>query len=573
MKLVTRPNAWVAVEDDPATQLTYAPRVDPAPLTVSVPGRDPTLGSLVIVITNQTATDVQVASIAFTVTVGQPGVAGTPLMPTTAGSHALVSDTTTWSLAWPGPAASPAGTVDCTLTPATGSTATLAAGAAVYVEIYDFQTVQVPSTSTVLVTETIGTGDPAFTNIGVSTFPDGFFFDSLTVNTGAASALVPVAQVDNGTAITLSWNVSIVDPAKQTVYWSSATAGQQHATPAKLGEWSTPPDAPLTSDTVFVVVVKASGDGDEPLTASLATAVSVRNPGLVAKSAEVSGLMHAGTARVDGDVHAATGTFDGLMHAGTARVDGDVHAATGTVAGLLHAGSANVDGLVHAGSGKVDGDLHAATGTVDGLLHAGNANVDGNVQAASLSAGTVTVTSKLDISRASVSILGATYALSQLGTYRAGMDCLVMVTAPFLQVYPPPNNSYYVTGTSGTTTMIAVSGYWQPIGVAIQVGGSFVLPVPAGQQFTIAVGGGYAYGAPVQLAFVPLGAAPKAGEPPFELVAEAGPPDPKIEKAMTEGAARQERAAGEFVGLLEEAIGKPIDDELKEKLVTTLRGG
>jgi hypothetical protein len=172
-------------------------------LTVSVPGRDPTLGSLVVVITNQTPAAVAVASVTFTITVGQPGVQGTPLMPTTAGSHAVVSDTTTWSLAWPQQPIT-SGTVDCALTPQTGGTATLAAGASVYVEIYDFQTVQVPSTSTVLVTETIGNGTPAFTNIAVSTFPDGFFFDSLTVNTGSAGALVPVAQVVKGSGVTLT---------------------------------------------------------------------------------------------------------------------------------------------------------------------------------------------------------------------------------------------------------------------------------------------------------------------------------------------------------------------------------
>ena len=35
MTLVQRPNAWVLVDLDPATTLTYAPRVDPAPLTAA----------------------------------------------------------------------------------------------------------------------------------------------------------------------------------------------------------------------------------------------------------------------------------------------------------------------------------------------------------------------------------------------------------------------------------------------------------------------------------------------------------------------------------------------------------
>jgi hypothetical protein len=379
--------------------------------------------------------------------------------------------------------------------------------------------------------------------------------------------------VDRGTGVTLTWNSSLADMKDQTVYWSSATAGQQHRTPTKLGEWSTPPDAPLTSDTVFVVVVKASGAGDEPLTASLATAVSVRNPALVASSASVSGDMHsgtgtvdgllqAGTARVNGDLHAATGTVDGLLQAGTARVTGDMHAATGTV-----------DGLLHAGSGKIDGDMHAATGTVDGLLHAGSASVGGNVQAGSLSAGTVTVTSKLDVSKASVSILGSAITLAKLGTYSVNADSLVMVNTPFFQQYPSPNTSYYITGTCGPTTMVAVSGDWSPLGAGIRVSGSFVLPVPAGQQFTLAVGqNGWVYASYAKLTLAFLGTPPPGDEPAVELVAEAGPPDPEIEKAMTEVAAQQERRADEFVGLLEEAIGKPVGDELKQKLVATLRG-
>jgi hypothetical protein len=38
MTLVPRPNGWVLVDDDPASVVTYAPRVDPAPPT------DPTQG-------------------------------------------------------------------------------------------------------------------------------------------------------------------------------------------------------------------------------------------------------------------------------------------------------------------------------------------------------------------------------------------------------------------------------------------------------------------------------------------------------------------------------------------------
>jgi len=540
-----RTNAWVAVEDDPSTQLTYAPRVHPAPLTVSVPGRDPTLGSLVVVITNQTPAPIAVAAVTFTITVGQPGVQGTPLMPTTAGSHALVSDTTTWSLAWPQQPIT-SGTVDCALTPQTGNTATLAAGASVYVEIYDFQTVQVPSTSTVLVTETIGTGNPAFTNLAVSTFPDGFFFDSLTVNTGSVGALVPVAQVVNGSGVTLTWNSSIVDTKKQTVYWSSPTGGQQRATPTKLGEWSTPADAPLTSDTVFMVVVEAGGAGDEPMPAALATGVSVQNPAVVASSASVGGALTAGSATITDVVTAGSATLKGALGADSATVKGALGADSATVKGALTAGSATITDAVTAGS----------------------ATVNGAVQVGSLTAGTATVTSNVDFHGARVSLLGAAQTIPSLGTYTAKTDSLVIATAQIPQMVPPSNRGFYVTGQTGATTVIAVGGAWSSIGAGnISVGGSFVLPVAAGQQFTLAG----SYIDPIVLCFVPLGSPPKQG-PAFELVAEAGPPDPAIQDALADATAQRERTTGEFVALLEEAVGKPIGDGLKQKLAAALRG-
>ncbi|MDQ3934047.1 MAG: hypothetical protein M3340_05380 [Actinomycetota bacterium] len=352
MTVIARPNAWVAVEDDPATQLTYAPRVDPAPLTVSVPGRDPTLGSLAVVITNQGVSDLAVSSVTFTITVGAPGVGGTPLTPTTEGVKTLVSDTTIWSFTGP---ASPiaSGTADYVLAPASGGTATLATGASVWVQIYDFETVPLPSTSQITVAEVIAGGDPAFTYPQVSTFPDGFYFDSLTVNVGVPSALVPVAQVVSGSEVTLTWNSSVVDTAQQTVYWSSPTAGQQHATPTKLGEWASPP---LAGDTVFAVVVTAEDTGDEPLTAALATAVSVQNPAVVASSVQTGGLTVSGDAVVAGTLAASRG-----LTASAAEVSGEmtVNAAFTAYGAVTTNGPVAANGGLTASQAVVEGPLTA----------------------------------------------------------------------------------------------------------------------------------------------------------------------------------------------------------------------
>src|SRR5439155_7000391 len=127
---------------------------------------------------------------------------------------------------------------------------------------------------------------------------------------------------------------SIVDAAKQKVYWSSPTSGQQEAPAPKLGEWSTPEGEPLTSDTVFVVVVEATGEDEAPMTASLSTAVSVRDPALVASSASVSGALSAGSATVAGSIAAH----------GDIVADGSVEAASAAVSGALQAGSLTAAG-------------------------------------------------------------------------------------------------------------------------------------------------------------------------------------------------------------------------------------
>ncbi|MDQ3933281.1 MAG: hypothetical protein M3340_01465 [Actinomycetota bacterium] len=495
--IIARPNAWVSVEDDPAPQLTYAPSVDPAPLTVSVPGRDPTLGALVVVMTNGTPADIAVSSVTLTIVVGQPGVEGPPLTPTTEEVKTIVSDTTTWSFTAPSSPVT-SGTADYVLTPASGDTATLAAGASVYVEIYDFQTVEAASTSTVTVAEVVDGGESAFADIAVSTFPDGFFFDGLAVNVRSGNALVPVAQVVSGTGVTLTWNSSVADTKNQTVYWSSPTSGQQQATPAKLGEWSTPQDQPLTSDTVFVVVVAAQDVGGEEMTASLATAVSVQDPALVASTVKTGGLT----------------------------VTGDE-----TVAGTLTAN----------GALAANGGLTAVAAAVSGSL---------------------------DARQAKVSLLSGVVAVPVNGTYLANTDGLVVGSASYQygQMYGPAG---YLRGSSGQTWAMA----WANSGTSQS--SSFVLPVAAGQQYTLATTVADP-GDPSNILifdawWTPLGTAPP-GTPAFERVGDAPPVDAEIAEAMAGAAARHERAPLEFADLLEEIVGKPIDEDMRRRLAAALRG-
>ncbi|MDQ3934049.1 MAG: hypothetical protein M3340_05390 [Actinomycetota bacterium] len=571
MTVITRPNSWVAVEEDPATQLTYAPQVDPAPLTVSVEGRDPTLGSLTVVITNGGASELEITSVTFTIVVGTPGEEGTPLMPTTKGSKTLVSDTTTWSFNGPaGPVKS--GTADYVLAPASGSAAPLAAGASVYVQIYDFQTVPTPSTSTVTVAEVIGGGDPAFTNLSVSTFPDGFFFDSLTANVEKGSALVPVAQVPNGSVVTLTWNSSVVDTKNQTVYYSSATGGQQSGAPTSLGAWTSPP---LTSDTMFAVVVTAQSTGAEPLTAALATSVSVQNPALVATSVQTGTLAATGNASVSGGLSAnavtATGvTVNGALSANSANVSGALSAG----GNLSVTGSSTLGGTTVGGGLTVNGGSTLASATVQGALSG----------TGSASLANLTVSGGLNAGSAPVSMLGTGKLLwsgTSIGT--TGVQALTDGFA-VVQINGPGDNSkssfaYGAVYTIGTWfqvlggTVGSFGSGWSD--VMNNNNNSMCIPIPRNAYWYYAGANpsGSQMNSPIYVYWFPLGSG--GGGETIRAVSEAEaaelaapPPPPQID--LADGRADREAAAADFVSALEQAFGKELGDAQRASLAERL---
>ena len=552
MTVISRPNSWVTVAGDSETTLTYAPRVDPAPLTVSVPGRDATLGSLVVVITNGTADDLDVASVTFTIVVGAPGKEGSPLMPTTKGVKTVVSDTTTWAFNGPD-APVTSGTADFVLAPVTGSTAKLAAGTSVYVEIYDFETMQIPGTSTITVAEAIGTSDPEFTSFSISTFPAGFFFDSLIPTVQSGSALVPVAQVANGSTVTLTWNSSLSDLKNQTVYYSSATSGQQKVTPSVLGAWTSPP---LTSDTVFAVAVVAQGIGGEPLTAALVTGVSVQNPALVASSLTAGQVTSTGAASVVGPL-----TANGITATGI------------TVNGALVANGVTVNGTLSAAGATLSGALSAGATTVNGALSAASANVSGNVQAGSIATGTATVNSSLYARQSKVSMITGAQTINP-GNYVANTDGFVLGTVGWPSS-ADPGCVGYASGQSAGMTVFATGGNLGAFGprwsdYQASNGNTFVLPVAAGNNYVINAqqvdGGLQQAAAPIWFYWVPLGTAPsglatteRLGDAPDDFV-----PLPKPRRAVRTG-------AEEAVTLLEPFLAKPLDDSTKEKLADALR--
>jgi hypothetical protein len=284
---ISRPSSSVRIHAGaPAMRLTYAISVKPSPLTVSLPGTDPTLGSLVVVITNSTEADVQVQNITFYVPVGG---SSTTLTPSSAGIQAAVSDPVHWVFSGPSSPVS-SGTADYVLGPATGTSVTLAAGTSVVVQLDEIRTNTSPGTATIAIKEMIADTTPTFGGFSVTTFPYGFYFESLAATMLVKSALVPVSQVAYGSQVTLIWNSSVVDTAAYQIYYSTPQ-GQQLATPTSYDQWLSPP---LHSDTVFTVVVTAAVEGGHPITASLSTLVAATQPDLVVNTVAAKSISSAG---------------------------------------------------------------------------------------------------------------------------------------------------------------------------------------------------------------------------------------------------------------------------------------
>lgn len=385
MTLISRPNSYVTVGTGTNPQLSYGLQINPAPFTVSVPHEDPVLGSLEFVITNPTANALPVNSVEFTIQVGT----GASITPSTEGIATTVSDHINWVVLGP-PSTVTSGPATYTLQPKAGSSVSLTAGASVVVQIYQIKTNPTPGNSTINIKETVG-NTVGFTSFSVTTFPAGFYFNSLAVMVHSGSALVPVAQVMSGTNVTLVWNSSVVDTGAFVIYYSSASQGQQTATTQTVGEWTPTPPVPLTSDTVFTVVVTVPTNGGQPLTASLSTMVSVQNPSLVAAA------INTGQATVTGTLSANEINGTGLIVNGSNSVAS--LAGTLSVTGQTTLGSVSA-GSVTAASLSTTGALSANAINGTGL------NINGPASVASL-AGTLSVTGQTTLGSVSAQSVNA----------------------------------------------------------------------------------------------------------------------------------------------------------------------
>jgi hypothetical protein len=282
------PNSWTVVDADAAIKLTYAPQVYPSPLRVSL------LGSVQIVITNPTSADLAVQAITFSIPVGQA-------QDTLTGGdiHHRVSDSA-WKVTLLDDDLRET-TARYLLGPATGDSVTLAAGASVVVQFYGFQTHDQPGTATIGIKEltTEGTGFARFT---VTTFPWGFTFSNLAANVHDGSGWKTVAQVDNGSRVTLTWQSSVAEITAYQIYCSTSEGQSKPYTPDLPSQWTSPK---LTMDTVFTVVVNPPGLG---LTASMSTVVAVENADVRLRSLTVGDttlVVSDGTVSIETNSHHA----------------------------------------------------------------------------------------------------------------------------------------------------------------------------------------------------------------------------------------------------------------------------
>ena len=157
-----------------------------------------------------------------------------------------------------------------------------------------------------------------------------------------------------------------MDVTSFTIYYSTSQ-GPQSATPTDTGEWTSPP---LSSDTVFTVVVTASIGGGGPLSAALSTAVSVQNPSLIAASLTVNGAT-----TVNGGLAANAITATGLTVNGAATVNEVTVAGATTIQGPLAANAITATGLTVNGAATIQGPLAANAITATGLAVSGNGSV------------------------------------------------------------------------------------------------------------------------------------------------------------------------------------------------------
>lgn len=445
----SRPNSRITRLGDSTTQLSYALQMTHDSLSASLPNQNPVLADFELVISNVTAANIAVQSIAFTIQVGEDAPQLAPFMCDLTNSS--VSDSVNWQITNPGPVGS-SDSATYLLGPAVGSSVILATGASLVVELLAIPINTQVGTTLLSITETLDVLTGGSTTFGLTKFPYDFYFANLTanVNDDAGSTWTPVVQVPYDTAVTLLWDGSVAEPSAYAVYYSS-NGGQQQSNITTMGEWTSP--SGLMADTEFMVEVTVTEPGGQPVTHVLSTAVKVQQPDSVVNSLQVGGtllppsaagtIQVAGSSALGGDVTVgSTPVPANLTVNGTSTLEGDV-----TVNGTL-----TLDGAATVGTGTPPANL-----TVNGDVNATDVNTTGNVSAEgalsvagnALVGGTLGVTGEVTLPQLSVDVI-------QIGAWTISED----------------GNGNLVFGSSGASFVLNPTGDFTAPGPLYANGGN-----------------------------------------------------------------------------------------------------
>lgn len=358
---------------------------------------------------------------------------------------------------------------------------------------------------------------------------------------------VPITEFAGGADIALSWD-------------SNGTAfsvyAAKEATPVYSGTASScVVSGGRTSATTFVLVASVTGGpasgapypGFETITLVDALTVTIGNPTLTPAA------VTAGTLTVTGSSTLADASIADAVVGGTLGVSG----------ATTLAGGAAVTGLTVTGAATVSGGA-----TLD------NATVSGQLTAASTSLGNAVATN-LSVS-SSVSMMNPR-GLGP-GNYSASSDGLVVGTVGYpsdagkkcsavAYGWSAATNYLYATGGNDVMWTNGDSS-WMWV-----VGNTFVLPVSRGAAFQVGVMqvNGADLPAPTSFAWVPFGTDAQVTALEHDAAAAAGAAPPSLPEPVPPTPVEPDRAIGEILEVLAEAIGAPIPGTEADRLAAAVR--
>lgn len=280
-------------------QLSYSIQTDPPLVQVSVPGAQSSVALLTVTIVNNSQAVVVISAITVSLPLGDDA---SGLVVDVSGVTPTVAPSNQWAVNPPSLSEDP--TAPFTILPQASASAPLAPGAAIILSLAGAAISHATGTASIVIEESSLSGQGS-TALAVTKYPAGFFFDGLLVNVPNGSELQPVAQVPYKTSVTLSWNVSALNPTAIAIFYSSNQGQQGPYHPSAINQWTTP--APIVADTIFTVIVQTSAATGQPVTTALSTSVSVQQPDAVLNQVQAQTLAVAQATTLSGPLSAQKG--------------------------------------------------------------------------------------------------------------------------------------------------------------------------------------------------------------------------------------------------------------------------